>query len=91
MKYGVSLRWMAVTSFEIRCNDLTVVTDPYITECPYADLTWESVEQCNMILFVRFQLHLLDDSKTLLFQLLLLFLEYLFRLLDNVNASCLNH
>ena len=49
MKYGVSIRWMAVTSFEIRCNDLTVVTDPYITECPYADLTWESVENCDII------------------------------------------
>ena len=49
MKYGVSIKWLAVTSFEIRCNDLTVVTDPYITECVGTDLTWEAVENCDII------------------------------------------
>lgn len=47
--YGVSIKWLAVTSFEIRCNDLTVVTDPYITECVGTDLTWEAVENCDII------------------------------------------
>lgn len=47
--YGVSIKWLAVTSFEIRCNDLTVVTDPYITECAGTDLTWECVENCDII------------------------------------------
>ena len=47
--YGVSIKWLAVTSFEIQCNDLTVVTDPYITECPGTDLTWEAVENCDII------------------------------------------
>ena len=42
-KYGVSIKWLAVTSFEIRCNGLTVVTDPYITECVGTDLNWEAV------------------------------------------------
>lgn len=47
--YGVSVKWLAVTAFEIRCNNITVVTDPYITECPGTDLTWEAVENCDMI------------------------------------------
>lgn len=47
--YGVSLKWLAVTSFEIKCNNLTVVTDPYITECVGTDLTWEAVENCDII------------------------------------------
>ena len=47
--YGVSIKWLAVTSFEIRCNDLTVVSDPYITECVGTDLTWEAVENCDII------------------------------------------
>lgn len=47
--YGVSIKWLAVTSFEIRCSNLTVVTDPYITECAGTDLTWEAVENCDII------------------------------------------
>lgn len=47
--YGVSIKWLAVSSFEIRCNDLTVVTDPYITECAGTDMTWEAVENCDII------------------------------------------
>ena len=48
--YGVSIKWLAVTSFEIRCNDLTVVTDPYITECVGTDLTWEAVERAAQMI-----------------------------------------
>lgn len=48
-KYGVSLKWLAVTSFEMRFGDFTVVTDPYITECITTDLTWEAVENCDVI------------------------------------------
>ena len=47
--YGVSIKWLAVTSFEMKCNDLTVVTDPFITECAGTDLTWEAVENCDII------------------------------------------
>lgn len=47
--YGISIKWLAVTSFELRCNGLTVVTDPYITECAGTDLTWEAVENCDII------------------------------------------
>ena len=48
-KYGVSLKWLAVTSFEMRFDDFTVVTDPFITECVTTDLTWEAVENCDII------------------------------------------
>ena len=47
--YGVSLKWLAVTSFEMRFGDFTVVTDPYITECITTDLTFEAVENCDII------------------------------------------
>lgn len=48
-KYGVSLKWLAVTSFEFRFGDFTVVTDPYVTECITTDLTYEAVENCDLI------------------------------------------
>lgn len=48
-EYGVSIKWLAVTSFEMRFGSTTVVTDPYITECVGTDLTWEAVENCDII------------------------------------------
>lgn len=48
-KYGIDLKWLAVTAFEIRCSNTTIVSDPYITECVGTDLTWESVENCDII------------------------------------------
>ena len=48
-KYGIDIKWLAVTSFEIKFGDLTVVTDPYITECRGTDLTYEAVEGCDVI------------------------------------------
>ena len=47
--YGVSIKWLAVSSFEMKCGGTTIVTDPYITECVGTDLTWEAVENCDMI------------------------------------------
>ncbi len=47
--YGISIKWLAVSSFEIKCNGLSVVTDPYITECVGTDLTYEAVENCDLI------------------------------------------
>lgn len=49
MAYGISLKWLAVSSFEMRFGDLSVVSDPYITECVGTDLSWEAVEKCDMI------------------------------------------
>ena len=48
-EYGVSIKWLAVTSFEMRFGNTTVVSDPYITECVGTDLTWEAVENCDII------------------------------------------
>ena len=47
--YGFDFRWLSVASFEMRFGDFTIVTDPYITDCSTTDLTWESVEACNLI------------------------------------------
>ena len=48
-EFGVSIKWLAVTSFEMRFGNTTVVSDPYITECAGTDLTWEAVENCDII------------------------------------------
>ncbi len=48
-KYNVDIKWLAVTSFEMKFDDLTVVTDPYITECKGTDITYEAVENCDII------------------------------------------
>ncbi len=48
-KYDIDIKWLAVTSFEIKFGDLTVVTDPYITECVGTELTYEAVEKCDII------------------------------------------
>lgn len=49
-KYGIDIKWLAVTSFEFRCGNTTVVSDPYITECVGTDCTWENVEGCDLML-----------------------------------------
>lgn len=47
--YGIRLKWLAVTSFELQFGNTTVVTDPYITHCKGTDLTVDAVENCNYI------------------------------------------
>lgn len=49
MKYGVSIKWLAVASFEMKLNGKTVVTDPYITECAGTELDYTAVENCDYI------------------------------------------
>ena len=48
--YGIDIKWLAVTSFEFRCGNTTVVSDPYITECVGTDCTWENIDNCDIIL-----------------------------------------
>lgn len=48
-KYAIAIKWLSVTCFEIRFDDLTIVTDPFITECVGTDLTYEAVDSCNII------------------------------------------
>ncbi len=47
--YGLDLKWLAVSSFELRFGNTTIVTDPCITDCECTDLTYEAVEACDMI------------------------------------------
>lgn len=47
--YDVHIKWLSVSSFELRFGNTTVVTDPYISHCPGTDLTWENVENCDII------------------------------------------
>lgn len=48
-KFGVSIKWLSVTCFEIRCGDVTVVSDPFVTDSESTSLTWEAIEQCDII------------------------------------------
>ena len=48
-KYNIDIKWLAVSSFELKFNNITVVTDPYITHCVGTDLTCDAVENCNII------------------------------------------
>ncbi len=48
-KFGVSIKWLAVSCFEIRCDGVTVVCDPFVTDCDSTDLTWEAIERCDIL------------------------------------------
>lgn len=48
-KYGVSIKWLSVTCFEIRCEGVTVVSDPFVTGCESTELTWEAIENCDIV------------------------------------------
>ena len=48
-KFGVSIKWLSVTCFEIRANGVTVVSDPFVTDCESTDLTWEAIENCDIV------------------------------------------
>lgn len=47
--YGIRIKWLTVTCFEIEYNGYSVVTDPCISASPLNDLTWEAIEHCDMI------------------------------------------
>ncbi len=48
-KYGVEIKWLAVSCFEMKFGNTTVVTDPYITECKGTELDYTAVEKCDII------------------------------------------
>lgn len=48
-KYGISLKWLSVTCFEITDGTVTIVSDPCVTESPLCPLTWEDIEKCDYI------------------------------------------
>lgn len=47
--YGVQIKWLAVSCFEIKCGNTTIVTDPYITECVGTDLDYTAIDNCDII------------------------------------------
>lgn len=47
--FGVSIKWLSTTCFEIRCDGVTVVSDPFVTDCKNTSLTWEAIENCDII------------------------------------------
>ena len=49
MNYGIRLKWNTVTCFEMKFGDLTVVSDPCITDSEGTEATWETVEKCDLI------------------------------------------
>ncbi len=48
-RFGVSIKWLAVTCFEIRCDGVTIVSDPFVTDAESTDLTWEAIEGCDIL------------------------------------------
>ena len=48
-KYGVDIKWLAVTSFEMKFGDITLVSDPFITDCEGTELDYKAVEKCDII------------------------------------------
>ena len=48
-KYGIRIKWLSVTCFEITDGNVTIVSDPCVTESPLCPLTWENIESCDYI------------------------------------------
>ena len=48
-KMGFRLKWLGCNAMELDFGGLTVVNDPWITDNEKTDLTWESVERCDII------------------------------------------
>ena len=48
-KFGVSIKWLSVSCFEIRCDGVSVVIDPFVTDCDSTELTWEAIENCDIL------------------------------------------
>jgi len=48
-KYGVQIKWLSVTCFEITDGNVTIVSDPCVTDSPLCQLTWEDIEKCDYL------------------------------------------
>ncbi len=47
--FGLRLKWLGCACFEMDFGGITVVNDPWITDNPKMELTWENVEKCDYI------------------------------------------
>ena len=48
-KAGFRMRWLGCACYEMDFGGFTVVSDPYITDNAKNDLSWETVEHCDLI------------------------------------------
>ena len=48
-EFGVSIKWLSVTCFEITDGNVTIVSDPCVTDSPLCPLTWEDIEKCDYL------------------------------------------
>lgn len=63
-KFGVSIKWLSVTCFEIKCDGVTVVSDPFVTDCESTELTWEDIENCDILCLSHAHFdHIMDIPK----------------------------
>lgn len=49
MSEKIRMRWLTVASFEMQLGNTRVVTDPFITDSAATGLTWEDIDQCDVI------------------------------------------
>ena len=47
--YNIRIKWLTITCFEMQFGDTTVVSDPCIGASPLNDLTWENIDNCDII------------------------------------------
>lgn len=47
--YDIQIKWLTVTCFEMKFGDITIVSDPFIGQSPFNDLTYEDIENCDII------------------------------------------
>lgn len=47
--YDIRIKWLTITCFEMQFGNTTVVSDPCIGASPNNDLTWQDIEDCQII------------------------------------------
>ena len=47
--YDIRIKWLTIACFEMQFGGTTVVSDPCIGARPGNDLTWENIENCDLI------------------------------------------
>ena len=47
--YNIRIKWLTIACFEMQFGNTTVVSDPCIGASPNNDLTWENIENCDII------------------------------------------
>lgn len=47
--YGIEIRWLSVTCFEMRFGSLTVVSDPFVTDNENSPLSRDDIKDCDII------------------------------------------